>query len=96
MISIIILKREWLRLRPSVFPALMFSILLTLTFYLLIGFPFYSVINTINGMKFMYWLSPGIWIFMSSLMAYLISLDGMNSLLNEHPGFLHRRVSAWL
>ena len=82
MISII-LKREWLRLRPSIFPALMFSILLTLTFYLVIGFPFYSVINTINGMKFMYWLSPGIWIYMSSLMAYLISLDGMNSLLNE-------------
>ena len=48
MISII-LKREWLRFRPSIFPAIMFSILLTLTFYLVIGFPFYSVINTING-----------------------------------------------
>ena len=79
----IIMKREWLRFKPSILPVILFSILFTLTIYIVIGFPFYSVLNKINDLKFMYWVSPGIWIFMSSLMAYLISLDGINSLLNE-------------
>lgn len=78
-----ILKREWLRIKPSIFSLIMFSILLTISLFLVIGFPFYSIINTINGMKFMYWVSPGIWIFMSSLMGYILSMDGINSMLNE-------------
>ena len=79
----IILKREWLRLRPSIFSILLFSIVIPIILYIVIGFSLYSVTNTIDGMKYMYWIAPGIWIFMSSLLAYLISLNGINSLLNE-------------
>ena len=78
-----IMKREWLRLKPSMFSLLMFAIIFTLTLFLVIGFPFYSVFQTEQGMKFMYWVAPGIWIFMSSFIAYFISLDGINSLLIE-------------
>jgi hypothetical protein len=79
----IMIKREWLRFKPSILPVILFSIFFTLAIYIVIGFPFYSVLDKINGMKFMYWISPGIWIFMASLMSFLISQDGINSLLNE-------------
>ena len=79
----IIIKREWLRIKPSLFSLIMFSIIMTISLFLVIGFPFYSIINTINGMKFMYWIAPGIWVFMSSLMAFILTMNGINSLLNE-------------
>ncbi|MAJ44879.1 MAG: hypothetical protein CMF96_09090 [Candidatus Marinimicrobia bacterium] len=75
------MKREWLRIKPSLFPLLMISILLPIVIYIVIGFPFYSVIKTFNGMKYMYWISPGIWIFVSALIGFFLTLDGINNLL---------------
>ena len=76
-----VIKREWLRVKPSLFPLILLSIILPIVIYIVIGFPFYSIIKTINGMKFMYWISPGIWIFMSSLIGFILALDGLNNLL---------------
>ena len=76
-----VIKREWLRVKPSLFPLVLLSIILPIVIYIVIGFPFYSVIKTINGMKFMYWISPGIWIFMSALIGFILALDGLNNLL---------------
>lgn len=76
-----IYKQEWIRFRSSLWYFLLSSFLLTVIFHLFLGFPFRAVFVDIYGMNYMYWMVPGILIFLSSLMSYSITIINLKNLL---------------
>ena len=80
---IYIIKREYLRLKPSFIPLFLFMIIVPILIHVVIGFPLHDEINNIDGLKFLYWIAPGICVFTSALTGYFLTLDGINNLLSD-------------
>jgi ABC-type polysaccharide/polyol phosphate export permease len=94
----IILKKEFFSFRKNFIGKLSLWFFFPLILFAVLGLPLYKLVNEVNGLNYLHWAAPGIWMASAFITTYITSFQRNNYLVTTShvlEVFLKAPVSIW-